>query len=199
MRCICLANLTSGNKLLQLGERFIHFSQNVKHHCRQLDVTLMEKQAIKIQPAGDQNAALLFSILQAAFAEYRDRLDPPSGVHHETVETLRRKLETGYASLAYLDDVAAGCIFYQREDRYLYFGRLSVLPAYRRHGVGHALIRHVEAEAVKWQLPCVQLGVRLALPELQAFYESLGYRIIRLGTHTGYAEPTFAVMEKDVK
>ena len=159
----------------------------------------MDNQAIQVGPAGDQNASLLFSILQAAFAEYRDRLDPPSAVHHETIETLRRKLETGYAALANVGNEAAGCVFYQREDHDIYFGRLSVLPAYRRRGVGRALIRYVEAEAVKWQVPRVQLGVRMALPELKAYYESLGYRIIRFGAHNGYAEPTFAVMEKDLK
>jgi ribosomal protein S18 acetylase RimI-like enzyme len=156
----------------------------------------MDNREIQFHPAGEQDAGLLLSIVQAAFAEYRDRLEPPSGVHHETIETIRHKLETGYASLAYAHDQAAGCVFYQREDEYVYLGRLSVLPAYRRQGVGRALIEYVEAQAVALELPRVQLGVRLALPQLAAYYQALGYRVIEYGTHPGYPQPTYAVMEK---
>lgn len=44
----------------------------------------------------------------------------------------------------------------------------------------------------------VQIGVRIALPHLQAYYERLGYRVVRYETHEGYTEPTPVVMEKQI-
>ena len=44
----------------------------------------------------------------------------------------------------------------------------------------------------------VQIGVRIALPHLQAYYERLGYRVVRYETHEGYTEPTSVVMEKQI-
>ena len=40
--------------------------------------------------------------------------------------------------------------------------------------------------------------MRIALPYLQAYYERLGYRVVRYETHKGYTEPTSVVMEKQV-
>ena len=44
----------------------------------------------------------------------------------------------------------------------------------------------------------VQIGVRIARPHLQAYYECLGYRVVRYETHGGYIEPTSVVMEKQI-
>jgi len=79
-----------------------------------------------------------------------------------------------------------------------YRGRLSVLPAFRQHGVGLALVTYVEQQAKALGAQRVQLGVRIALPYLQAYYERLGYRVVCYETHEGYTEPTSVVMEKQV-
>jgi len=46
--------------------------------------------------------------------------------------------------------------------------------------------------------PRIQLGARLALPHLQAYYERLGYHVVGYETHAGYTAPTAVVMEKQV-
>jgi ribosomal protein S18 acetylase RimI-like enzyme len=71
-----------------------------------------------------------------------------------------------------------------------------VLPTYRRRGVGAQLIAYVEAQALSWQFDCVRCGVRLAFGRLRAYYERLGYRVIEYRKHEGYAEPTYAILEK---
>ncbi|MGH2405709.1 MAG: GNAT family N-acetyltransferase [bacterium] len=98
------------------------------------------KSRLHLREATDDEVPILLAVLQAAFEQYRGRLDPPSGVHSETLETIRQKLKTGSAVLALVDDEVAGCVFYQQQASHMYLGRLSVLPKYRRQGVGQALI-----------------------------------------------------------
>ena len=158
----------------------------------------MDPNKIRLFQATEQHAPQLLHIVHAAFEEYRGVLDPPSGVHAETLQDIRHKLETGGALMALSDGEPAGCVFYQPEAAHVYLGRLAVLPRYRRQGIGNALIQHVEALARELRVPRVQLGVRVALPGLRAHYEKLGYRLVRYGTHEGYEEPTYAILEKDL-
>lgn len=153
---------------------------------------------LQMRPARADDAPLLHAILSAAFEEYRGLLDPPAGVLHETVDTIREKLQQGAFIIALLGDVPAGCVFYQPANSYLYLGRLAVLPQFRKQGVARALIDFIEQQAVIRQLPRVQLGVRTALPHLQAFYTQLGYHPVRYGTHEGYTQPTYVIMEKEL-
>jgi len=140
----------------------------------------------------------LVTIIHTAFEQYRGRLEPPSGAHRETVQSIATYLQQGHAVLALLNDQAVGCVCYHQEGEHVYFGRLSVLPAFRQHGVGLALIAYVEQRAQDLGAQRVQIGVRIALPHLQAYYERLGYHVVRYETHEGYTEPTSVVMEKQV-
>jgi hypothetical protein len=60
------------------------------------------------------------------------------------------------------------------------------------------LVEYVEDRARALNVARVELGVRLALPYLQVYYEALGYRPIRYGAHEGYTEPTYMILAKDV-
>jgi ribosomal protein S18 acetylase RimI-like enzyme len=92
----------------------------------------------------------------------------------------------------------AGCVFYAPMGDYVDLFRLAVLPAYRRRGVGRALVEYVEARARALSIPCVQLGVRVALPGNRAYYERMGYRFLEARTHTGYTEPTYVILQKSL-
>jgi ribosomal protein S18 acetylase RimI-like enzyme len=151
-----------------------------------------------LREASSADLATLVALVHAAFAEYHGRLDPPSGAETETEDTLRRALERGGAALACRDDEAIGCVFYHREGDAVYFGRLSVAPSFRGHGVGEALTAYVERQARAMGVARIQLGFRLALPYLQMYYERLGYHVVRRESHPGYAVATYAVMEKRV-
>jgi ribosomal protein S18 acetylase RimI-like enzyme len=71
-----------------------------------------------------------------------------------------------------------------------------VLPSYRNRGIARMLIDHVEACARNLDLPRVRLSVRVAQPHNRTYYERLGYRFLEARSHTGYAEPTYDVLEK---
>jgi ribosomal protein S18 acetylase RimI-like enzyme len=151
---------------------------------------------VVLREAAEDELATALAVLHAAFEEYQAWLEPPSGVHRETVESLRRYLLRGYLTLALLENEIVGCVLYHAEERHLYFGRLSVLPAYRNRGIARMLIDHVEAFARNLGLARVQLSVRIAQPHNRAYYERLGYRFIEARAHSGFAEPTYDVLEK---
>jgi ribosomal protein S18 acetylase RimI-like enzyme len=147
--------------------------------------------------AGD--APLIASLIRAAFAEYRGQLDPPSGAHEETDEAVRRKLQAARAVLARTDGIPVGCVLYEVHPDHVYFFRLAVLPAYRQRGLGRALIGYVEARARERGLERVRLGVRVALPRQRASYERLGYQLVEARSHPGYEQPTYVILEKNLR
>jgi ribosomal protein S18 acetylase RimI-like enzyme len=153
---------------------------------------------INLREAKEQEAPEILRVMQAAFLEYNGVLDPPSGVHHETVESVKQKLQTGNFVLAEINYEIVGCVFYENKVSYVDLGRLSVIPQHRRQGIGRMLIDYVEQKARQNQIPNVRLGVRMVLVNLRRYYEGLGYKIISLETHAGYAEPTYVLMEKAV-
>ena len=153
---------------------------------------------ITLREATTSDVPTLLALVHAAFEQYRDRLDPPSGAHHETAATLQAALQAGGAVLACVAGEPVGCVFYHRERDHAYVGRLSVLPALRRRGVGQALTDD-ERRARAMGVSRVRLGVRMALPRLRAYYERCGYRVVREARHAGYETPTYVVMEKDLR
>lgn len=142
------------------------------------------------------DADTLAAIIQDAFEEYRHVLVPPTGAHQETPDNIRGKLSHARAILAFLHGQPAGCVFYEPAEDHVYLGRLAVRPAFRRQGIGGALVRAVESRAAALGIPRVRLGARIALPRNQELYRRLGYEVVGVGHHTGYAEPTFVWMEK---
>ncbi|MCA9324704.1 GNAT family N-acetyltransferase, partial [Candidatus Saccharibacteria bacterium] len=134
-----------------------------------------------------------------AFEEFKGKLDPPSGAHLETPEKIAAKMTKGGALLAYADGEIAGCVLYYPEESALYLGRLAVLPAFRQHGVGRALVQAVEAHARQTGFDCVTLSVRIALPQNRVYFEGMGYRWCSDERHPGFSEPTFVKLEKKLE
>ena len=111
---------------------------------------------------------------------------------------VRRRLAHGAAVIASVADEPVGFAFYEPDEGLLYFGRLSVLPQWRKKGIGGALLDYVERLAAETGAAGVRLTVRLQLPHLIARYERRGYRTTKHMTHTGYVQPTFIYMEKSL-
>jgi predicted N-acetyltransferase YhbS len=149
-----------------------------------------------LREATEADAAAVLEVIQAAFGEYYEILDPPSGTHRETVDEIRKKMSLARTVLAVSGTAVIGCVFSEERDGYVNFFRLAVRPEHRRQGVGRALIDYVEAQAQARGFGRVRLGVRLALPRLHAYYQRLGYRVLHYLRHAGYSEPTYMIMEK---
>jgi GNAT superfamily N-acetyltransferase len=149
-----------------------------------------------IAEAAVADASTLVRLMKTAFQEYEGVLDPPSGAHVETLDTVLTKLSSGGAALASVDGEPAGFAFYEPRGKFVYFSRLSVLPPFRNRGIGSALLDYVEQRSRRSGKAGVRLGVRLQLPHLLARYQRLGYRVTEYMTHSGYSQPTYVYMEK---
>ena len=143
------------------------------------------------------DAPLMTELILAAFEDHRGKMMPPSGAHNETPEKVRAKLEQGGGIIAYVEGSPAGCVVYYPEgEGQMYLGRLAVLPAFRQHGVGQALVAAVENKAQAQGYMRMSLAVRIALPRNRAFFERLGYTITSYESHPGFTEPTFMHLMK---
>lgn len=150
----------------------------------------------RLRAAGVDDAAQIVAVIHAAYAEFAGRLDPPSGAHKETEASIRAWFDAGGAAVTEMGSALIGIVHFVPRVDSLYLGRLAVLPDWRRHGVGRALVAYVEAEAQRRRLPRVTLGVRIQLPGNRAYYEALGYQVVATGAHPGYTTPTFYDMHK---
>jgi predicted N-acetyltransferase YhbS len=150
-----------------------------------------------IRPAAPADAAALAGTIVAAFEQYRGRLAPESAALGMTAAGVTSELQQGVgAFLAERNGAIVGCVMTKTIERDLYFGRLSVLPNARGFGVARRLVSAVEDDARRRGLPATRLNVRIALPQNQKFFASLGYAETRREAHPGFDQPTFINMRK---
>jgi ribosomal protein S18 acetylase RimI-like enzyme len=151
-----------------------------------------------VRAAGAAEVTRVAQVIRASFAEYRGVLHPPSGALSVDAAAARELMASGGFLVCESEGRIVACVFHTTTDEHVYLGRLSVLPAFRGRGLGARLVAEVEALAAAAGRDRVRVGVRLALPRNQAFFESLGYRQVGLESHAGMPEPTFAWLEKPV-
>jgi len=140
---------------------------------------------IEITPATAEQVPLVYQIMQAAFAEYVGVLNPPSSVEYETLDDARRTIAEGGAVLAWFDGKAVGSARYAFHDQghICYIGRVSVLPAYRGHGIASAMVTYIEGIARERGSESMEIVVRMILETNVHLYERLGYHIAETYEH----------------
>ena len=138
----------------------------------------------------------VLEILHAAFTLHDSRIDPPSGVHRETVDALAARFSTETLLLAERDGAILGCIWCEPQGDRVYVGRLAVDPTVHRRGVGRALLLASIEWAQAREARAVTLSVRRELSENIAFFERHGFHITREQAHPGYDRPTFYDMDR---
>ncbi|WP_138493805.1 GNAT family N-acetyltransferase [Paenibacillus pinistramenti] len=132
-----------------------------------------------IREAKDDELEQVRRIMIEAFAEYQDKLVPPSGALSETTEQIREKLSgRGGTLLVFQDSEAIGSAQYYAKEDYLYIGRISVLPQWRGQGIGKAIVSYLEELAASKSINEIRLGVRLSLPQNVDYYTKLNYKPI---------------------
>jgi len=71
---------------------------------------------------------------------------------------------------------ATGCVAFEQPDpETAYLNRLSVVPPYRRRGIGAALVRHIIDYARSKQVRIVSIGIIAAHTTLKYWYAGLGF------------------------
>lgn len=160
--------------------------------------SLFGRPVIRVSRVGSSQAQLVFDLTLKAFGEYRDVLDPPTGVLFETVADVQKSIDAEAAAIAWIGDRAVGAVRWEARPGYLYAGRLAVLPEARGAGVGAALMAFVEDRARMLGLSEVQVGVRSALPGNIAFFHRLGYTQIRIDPHPRNSMATSVTLAKEI-
>jgi GNAT superfamily N-acetyltransferase len=110
---------------------------------------------------------------------------PPSSVLDETLERFAARFHDGIVLVAQSGDAVIGSVFGARTKDSLYLARMAVLPAWRRRGIGAALMRAAENEARRLNLPTLTLRVRKTLPENRRYFESFGFAVNGEGQDPG--------------
>ena len=78
--------------------------------------------------------------------------------------------------LAVQDSQLVGCVAYESPNPSLsYLNRLSVLPKYRRRGIGEALVQHVIEYSKVRNIEYVSIGIIAKFTELKNWYIKLGF------------------------
>ncbi len=137
-----------------------------------------------ITDSTEADAELLASLIRQSFADVAERfgLTPESAPTHPsncTPEWIHSAFAKGvryYLLRAFQEPV--GCIaLEQPEPDLCYLGRLAVLPPFRRHGLGRALVDHAIAKARQLGARRVVLGIISAQAELREWYERQGFSV----------------------
>jgi len=156
--------------------------------------------SIILRPATLSDAPAIATTIAAAFAQYAGRLAPESGALSETAASITSELSNGGGAIvAERNGSLLGCVMTKLEEGDLYFGRLAVLPSARGQNLARRLVEAVEAEARTRGLPGIRLGVRIALPDNQRLFASLGYRETSREAHPGFDHPTSINMRKPLR
>jgi N-acetylglutamate synthase-like GNAT family acetyltransferase len=153
---------------------------------------------ISTREAVSSDAQMILSLVHEAFKQYEGKLDPPSGAHKETVETIENKINEGGAFIVECDGNAAGCALWKRNNDNLYMGRLAVVPVYRKLGIGNKLLEMIEKKAKELAFNRILIGVRIGIPSLIEYYKKRGFEITEYCCHEGYNKPTFVRMMKKI-
>jgi len=75
-----------------------------------------------------------------------------------------------------IDGENAGCVAFEMPNPEVgYLNRLSVLPAYRKRGIGAALVRHVFQHARSKEVPEISIGIIAKHTDLKNWYKKLGF------------------------
>jgi tRNA threonylcarbamoyladenosine biosynthesis protein TsaE len=117
-------------------------------------------------------------LTRLAFGGY-SWLTPPSSAIDETEDDVRRDLQAHGGALARWNGTPVGALRFRIEPRHLYVRRVAVDPAWQGRGIGTALMEWAHHRAAELGFHEVRLSVRAQLPGNRAFYERLGYRVLR--------------------
>jgi ribosomal protein S18 acetylase RimI-like enzyme len=155
---------------------------------------------VTVRAATPDDADLIHTLTQAAYAEYA-ATRAPSSVTRETANDLRDVLERGgaRAAIAEIDGRPVGSVRYRRDGDALYFFRLGVLSEARGCGVAKSLLHYLTREARRKGAMKLRCSVRATVRRNVGLYESSGF--VRVGlerVYRGEKVVDLLMMEKGV-
>jgi ribosomal protein S18 acetylase RimI-like enzyme len=150
---------------------------------------------IIIKHATIDDIPAIHRITMEAFERYALNLGLPNQVHalKDTYETIKADLEKKIVLVAWVGDEAVGTIRCEAlpPGNVGYISRFGVLPDASNMGVGRALLKAMEKEAVERGLTLLTLHTASKMAPLVQFYYKMGYYIHSTTTDRGYIRAYF--------
>jgi len=132
----------------------------------------------------------ILNMIHSAFAGF----DPPSGVLDETVADIAACQRAGFVLVAQSGKEFVGSMFCECKGDALYLRRLAAAPAWRKRGVGRALLKTAEDEARHIGAKRLTLRVRVTLPDNLAYFKIAGFGQTGEGQDPG--RTPYTIMER---
>ncbi|HHW69959.1 MAG TPA: GNAT family N-acetyltransferase [Clostridiales bacterium] len=142
-----------------------------------------------IKKAEEDEIPIIHEITQEAFKKYAMDLGMPHVVSalNETPEDIKTDMEKNNVFIAYLEGEALGSIRYKMlPDNIAYIYRFGVKTKAQNCGVGKALVKVVEEDAIKKGAHMLALHTASKMMPLIRFYYGLGFYIYSTSTDRGY-------------
>lgn len=125
----------------------------------------------------------MVEVIRAAFGA-RPPLDPPSTADQETAQTVAAAIADGGGIYATVGGRPAGALLIKAAGPGLAnFTRVSVNPAYQRHGIASTMVALAQDFAAELGFAAVELYAREEFGELITYWRHRGYQVIRLADH----------------
>ena len=144
----------------------------------------------------DPNLPAILTLIRDSFAYMDGIIDPPSSMHHMTLDSLRADAET--REIWSLGPPLSACVVLSPKPNTLYIGKLCVAKHARGTGLAHHLIQHAEHRARALRLPTLTLEVRIELTANHASFKAMGFNEVARTAHQGYPHPTSITFQKEI-
>lgn len=124
-----------------------------------------------IRPYGDADEPAVIALWNEVLRDSAPHNDPATAIRK------KRAFERDLFFVADVDGTVAGTVMGGYDGHRGWVYATAVKPAYRRRGIGTALIRHLERALADRGCLKVNLQVRASNATVVAFYERLGYAV----------------------
>lgn len=138
----------------------------------------------------------ILDLVTRCFAFMETRIDPPSSMLRMTTESIRQDCRSG--EVWALGTPPYACVFLKQKEEKLYIGKLAVDESVRGQGFARQLVDLAEKRAAEAGIQVLELETRVQLTENHETFQRLGFQKTGEGTHEGYSEPTFIIMQKSL-
>ncbi len=132
----------------------------------------------------------ILALVHSAFAGF----EPPSGVLNETVADVAARQRNGLVLVAQAGSDFVGSMFCETKGDAFYLTRMATAPAWRKSGIGRALLQAAHDEARRLGLKRLTLRVRVTLPGNLAYFKRAGF--VETGTGQDPGRTPYITMER---
>lgn len=120
------------------------------------------------------DAERMLAVIADAFG-HRPPVDPPPPALSETTEAIAAALERGFGVLAEIDGEAAGTLIVVQDTDHAWITRVSVRPAFQRHGIASAMVEVALDLLAERGVPTADLIAREEFPQVVRWWQRHGF------------------------